>query len=237
MAKNNELSIKLDAILKNFINKKKFDIAIDDLLKLIDELGAVDSVVYYLGVCYANTGDLKACVECLEDISYSEELSLIQLIQTNIILGYCYTELKDFYNAEKSFKEALEINPQSSMAYSALGYVYYLNKKYDLALLNFRKALQMDPNNASAHNNLGFTYAEMGSNLSEALNECKKAISLYPKSPAYRDSLGWAYYKMGNYKEAVKELEKALNYPCVSQSLIYEHLNQAIKKRDEPFKV
>lgn len=227
-----ELTKKLNAIQKHFIQKKRYDVAIEDLQKLADEHDNADPVLYFLGVCYANTGELRKAIEYLSVLTDSGELSIIQLTQVNILLGYAYTEMEDFYNAEMSFKRALQINPQSSMSHSALGYVYYLTKKYDLAILNFRKAIELDPNNAGARNNLGFTLAEIGINLNESANECRKAVALNPNSAAYRDSLGWVYYTMARYKEAAEELQKALQFPCGQQDVITEHLNLAVKKRD-----
>ncbi len=232
MKKNSKLQHRLDTILENFINKAKYKPAIEDLTSLEKENGNHDIISYYLGVCYANTSELSKAADCLKEICSSAELSIIQLIQCNMLMGFINTELSSYSGAEKYFKRALEINPDSSMSYSALGYVYFLTKKYDMAIFNFKKAIQADPNNASAHNNLGYTYAELGINSAEALNECRKAVALNPYSAAYRDSLGWALHQSNDYNNAVKELEEALNLPAKSHEIIYEHLNAAIKKRD-----
>jgi tetratricopeptide (TPR) repeat protein len=229
---SSEFQSKLGSIIKNFIEKKKYKTALAELEKLESEFKENAFLSYYLGVSYANTGELRKAIEKLKVALEYPELSLVLQIHSLLLLGYLYTELKDYENAEKYLKEAIEMNPKSSTAYSALGYVYYELKKYDLAIYHFKKAIQLDPNNASAHNNLGYTYLELGINLSEALNECKKATSLNPKSAAYHDSLGWAYYNLGNYKAAAKELEEALNYPCKNREIILEHYKLAIKKRD-----
>lgn len=233
MEKKTDLKARLQTILATFIQKRKFEQAIEDLLAMLEDYGNQDLIAYYLGVCYSNSGKYDEAIDCLEYIVDSPDLSLMQLIQTNMILGFLYTETGDYRNAEISLKEVLTLNPQSSMAYSALGYVYYLNKNFDQAVQNFRRALQYDPNNASAHNNLGFTYLEMGVNYNEAIQECQKAVALHPKSAAYRDSLGWAYYQTGNFKQAVKELDSALQHPCTKKDIIIEHFNQAVRKRDQ----
>jgi tetratricopeptide (TPR) repeat protein len=230
--KNSELEARLHTVIETFIEKKKYEPAIEDLLKMQQEFGDFDIVNYYLGICYTNSNDQLKAIECLNNVSGSDELSIMQMIQTNMILGFLFTELEDLSNAEKAFKEVISINPQSAMSYSALGYVYYLSKKYDLAIFNFKKSLQIDPNNASAHNNLGYTYAEIGINLSEAVVECRRAVALNPSSAAYHDSLGWVHFTLGNFKEAVNEFNLALKYPCKEQYIINDHLNMAIKKRD-----
>jgi tetratricopeptide (TPR) repeat protein len=233
MKKNSKLQHRLDTILDTFINKGNFQPAIEDLTALERENGNHDLISYYLGICYLNLDNYQKAANCLKNIFTSEELSILQLIQCNMLLGLIYTELESFAKAEKFFKKTLEINPDSSMSFSALGYVYFLTKKFDMAIYNFKKAIQVDPNNASAHNNLGYTLAELGINLNESVNECRKAVALNPNSAAYRDSLGWALHKSEDYKAAVDELEQALKFPAKNHELIYEHLNLSIKKRDK----
>ncbi len=233
MRKNSKLQHRLDTIQDNFIDKGKFKPAIEDLLALEKEAGSHDLISYYLGICYLNTDDYNKAANCLKDIFASADLSIIQLIQCNMLLGLIYTELGSYTKAEKFFKKTLEINPESSMSFSALGYVYFLTKKFDMAIFNFKKAIQSDPNNASAHNNLGYTLADLGINLNEAVNECRKAVALNPNSGAYRDSLGWALHQSEDYNAAVKELEQALKFPTKNNELINEHLNMALKKRDK----
>lgn len=232
MARLSEVSARLASIQKNFIDKGQFQPAVEDLLKLQDEFGNMDVLAYYLGVCYVNMGEDEFAAAALEFVSSSEELTITQIIQTNMLLGYVYTRLEDMPRAERYLKAAIDINPQSSMAHSALGYVYFLSKRYDMAITHFKRALQIDPNNAGAHNNLGYTYCEVGINLNEAIASCRKAVALNPKSAAYHDSLGWAYFNLQNYKDAVKEFEQAISLPCENKSLVVEHMNLAVRKRD-----
>lgn len=230
--KEKEVELKLDYIVESLVKQKKFKLAATELEGLLSEYGETGEILYYLGISYANICELRNAIKFLENALSFRDLSLTFQIHSYLVLGYLYTELKDFSMAEKSLKDALDMNPHSSMAFSALGYVYYEMKKYDLAIYHFKRAIQIDPNNASSHNNLGYTYLELNINLSEALNECKKAVSLNPKSAAYRDSLGWAYYMLGNYKSAASELEEALKYPTKNKEIILEHLRMAVKKRD-----
>jgi len=233
MALLDEIRRETDRIYKNFIQKKQFKAAIDDLEKLKDQYGLEDVLAYFLGLCYANVGKKEEAKRYLTLVEKSSKLSLIQQMQTWMLLGYMASEEKRWEDAERYFRRVIETNPQSSMAYSSLGYVYFELKRYDQAILHFRKAVQLNPNNAGAHNNLGYTYAELGINLGEAISECRKAIQLSPRSAAYYDSLGWAYYVAEDYDNAIIYLQKALDYAQSHQKdIITMHLQKAYKKRE-----
>jgi len=228
-----ELRREIDRIYKTFIQKKQFSAALEDLEKLKETYGLDDGLAYFLGMCYLNVGRVQEARHYLQRVEKSTRLSLVQQMQTWMLLGYMASDEKRFDEAERYFKRVIETNPQSSMAYSSLGYVYFEMKRYDQAILHFRKAIQLNPNNAGAHNNLGYTYAELGINLGEAISECRKAIQLSPQSAAYYDSLGWAYYVAEEYDNAILYLQKALDYAKLHQKdIITEHLRLAYKKRE-----
>lgn len=230
MSSSEDLQSLISNIKVNYLDKKNYVTALKYLTDLLNKFNKNPQLYYYIGLCYANMNSLSKAEEYLRSIKTSKELTFIQLIQVNMLLGYIYTELNDLDNAEKCFKEAIRINPDSSNSYSALGYVYYLQKRYDQAILNFKKAIDKDPDNASAHNNLGYTFAEIGININEAINECKKAVSLIPDSAVYRDSLAWAYYVAGKYDLALKEIKTALDLPCSKKEIIKDHYDKILKK-------
>ena len=223
-----ELTHKLSPITDIYIPKGKFDTALeflDDIKKNFPSFHVVD---YYRGLCLVNLNKFDQAEPILNNINQSNQLSVVQLVQTNMLLGLIHTENNKDNLAEQDFKNALKINPQSSMATSALGFVYYKFKRYDEALRHFKKAIEIDPNNAGAYNNLSYTLAEIGINVGDAVIAGRKAVALNPDSPAYRDSLGWAYYASQDYGNAVNELQKAFdllpNHPD-----IIRHLEQAKK--------
>ncbi|MBI5875278.1 MAG: tetratricopeptide repeat protein, partial [Deltaproteobacteria bacterium] len=81
-----------------------------------------------------------------------------------------------------------------------------------------------------ALNYLGYTYAELGTNLEEALDLIKKALAIKPESGQIIDSLGWVYYKMGETDKAVSELERAIKY-IPDDPVVLEHLGDAYLKK------
>lgn len=228
---SSEVMSKLKPI-EIFLSKKKYESALEYIKSIEQQYPSIHLIHYYAGIAHLNLGNLDESKKNLEKLIKSDQLSIVQLIQVNMLLGLIYTDESELMQAEYYYKEALKINSKSSMCYSALGYIYYLNKRFDSAIQNFKTAIELDQNNASAHNNLGFTYADIGINLNIAIRETQLAVQLNPESAAYHDSLGWALCANNQYNEGIKELEKALKL-APENSVIKQHLNEALRKKDK----
>jgi Flp pilus assembly protein TadD len=92
-----------------------------------------------------------------------------------------------------------------------------------------KKAIELNPKNAQALNYLGYTYAEEGKNLDEAESLVKRALDLEPQDGFFIDSLGWVYYQKGEYRQAIEQLERAVNLTG-NDPTITEHLGDAYRK-------
>lgn len=66
------------------------------------------------------------------------------------------------------------------------------------------------PDDPSASNDLGYLWAEQGKHLLRARQMIERAVQAEPDNGAYRDSLGWVLFQQGKHREAVAELEKAV---------------------------
>jgi tetratricopeptide (TPR) repeat protein len=73
-----------------------------------------------------------------------------QSSQTHFLLGAAYAGIKDYPNAEKHFKYAIELFPDFAEAYFGLSKVYYEQKKFDESLLYVKTSLEIDPNFTAA---------------------------------------------------------------------------------------
>ena len=97
-----------------------------------------------------------------------------------------------------------------------------------MAEAQLKRALELKPDYPEALNFLGYLYVEQGRNLDEALKLIKKALEAEPGNGAYIDSLGWFYFKKGDFKQALKELEKAS--ALLEDPIIYDHLGDTYFK-------
>ncbi len=60
-------------------------------------------------------------------------------------LGAVYYGQHDYKRAERTYKQALDYQPQSAIIYGNLGTVYLAEEKHKLGLESYRKALDLDP--------------------------------------------------------------------------------------------
>jgi|GEM_PF-4425101 len=98
---------------------------------------------YYLGLCAQELGYKKAAVVYLE-----KSLSLVgpnYLPHLYFVLGQCHHDLKEFPEAIRSFKDALDVTQDDSMIYYSLANTYndYYSDK-SVALEYYNKALEYD---------------------------------------------------------------------------------------------
>jgi tetratricopeptide (TPR) repeat protein len=79
-----------------------------------------------------------------------------------------------YNDAEKSYQEALKLNPKEARAYLGLGRLYAAQNRVDDSITAFKKAIEVKPKLAEAYFNLGMIYAATGKK--EAALEQQRAL-------------------------------------------------------------
>ncbi|MGV9173021.1 MAG: tetratricopeptide repeat protein [Promethearchaeia archaeon] len=82
-----------------------------------------------------------------------------------------------FEEAEKCFKEILQLDPENYRAYYNLGITYYDMDQTEKALKMYTEAVRLKPDNKYAHYNIGLIYEEEGK-LKKALKCYKRALNV-----------------------------------------------------------
>ena len=123
-------------------------------------------------------------------------------------LGVLYRENNNFDNAIKSFKKAIELNPQHSMALYEIGVIYEQQKNYDEAIKKYTESLRIKEN-SEAFQSLGVCYLKKGL-LKEAYRNLVKAMMLNPNKYIIYNNLGAVLERVGNYDSAIQMLEIAV---------------------------
>ena len=111
-------------------------------------------------------------------------------------------------DAERLFREATVLRPESWSGFNEYGSFYLRHREYEKAAVQYRRAVELTPDNALAHSNLGVTLDNLG-RAGEAEPELKRSIELQPTAHAYT-MLGRMYYRQRRWKEAAAMVEKGL---------------------------
>jgi len=205
------------------LGKGKLNIALNSFLQAHEIDPEDPEIHYFLGITYAKKGNYPKCVHHLETVIASE-LTYINKVHTQMILGYIYTIREEYDKALDLFRDIIDAGFENAQAYAAIGYIMDRKGNFKEAVMNLTRAIEIDPQNANAHNSLGYVYAESNVNLEEALRQVTLALSLDKDNPAYLDSIGWVYFKLGDTRKAKRYLAKALR-KAPSNEEILEHLS------------
>ena len=116
----------------------------------------------------------------------------------------------DWANADKEFKQALQLNPNLAMGHLWYGELLTNTGRLNDGLREAQKAQEIDPLSLIINANLGWQYYVAGRN-DEAVAQLKKALDIDPKFSLARRRLEQVYAQMGKQKEAVGERERLLS--------------------------
>jgi adenylate cyclase len=114
----------------------------------------------------------------------------------------------DWAAAEKEFKRALVLNPQSAWSYAVYSQFLGGMGRVDEANEQGRRSLEIDPLSVTARWCLGWAFLSAGRS-DEAIEQLSKAVELDPGSAWARTFLGRAYLIKGMQQRAIEELETA----------------------------
>lgn len=123
-------------------------------------------------------------------------------------LGLMYYHLKDFQNAEKSYKQALALGENDAKTYSNMGTMYSEMGNANLAMEQYKKAVNLDPRFVDARRNLGCLLAINGQ-FADAIKEFDEALKYEPQNADIIFFMGSAYRDSGNPAKGNELLEQA----------------------------
>ena len=142
-----------------------------------------------------------------------------------------YINLKQYDNAISISEWLVASDPENRSHLLRLSLVYDMAGQFEKAEKALLKVLELSPDDPLALNNLAYMYLENNKNISKAMEMVQQALDAKPENGAYLDTLGWAYYVKGNYKQARKNIEKALKWADrEDKGIIYEHYGDILIK-------
>ena len=123
------------------------------------------------------------------------------------------------------FDRAIALNPKSARAYCARGAIKYQLKRYDAAISDLSKSLALSPNYWRARFNRALAHYYSGK-YRNALGDFDKSISVKPDDYSYY-ARARVNLRLGNYREAIRDINKALKYPSKSKCLFLLYRGKA----------
>ena len=121
--------------------------------------------------------------------------------------------------ARRNFQQAIELDPNYSLAYAKLSYVYVQDWEndwsdtpkdaLDQALVYAKKAVALDNGQSENHWNLAIVYSTMGK-FDEAMDEYRVARELNPNNANMLAEMGETLIQQGRSQDAVEEVQQAI---------------------------
>ena len=132
------------------------------------------------------------------------------LTEAHAVLADGYSTQWEWSAAEREFKRALELNPNSANTHKL--YWLYLSSqgRHQEALAEIRNALRLDPLNLKYNENLGQEY-EIGGEYDLAMQEFKKVVEMDPSFASVHGDLASVYLDTGKYDLWIQEAETEYN--------------------------
>ncbi len=125
-------------------------------------------------------------------------------------IGTIYGNLKNFPEAEKYLKKAVNLNPQLYQAWGNLGFAYEEMGDLKNAISCYQRSLKINSKSVVALNGLATVYLSLN-NLKLALNYGIKATNENPNSDESWTHLGVIYRHLKDNERAIQAYEKALS--------------------------
>jgi protein O-mannosyl-transferase len=127
-----------------------------------------------------------------------------------ITLGFLtWRQTHVWHDSERIWKQAVKVDPQSSLARMYWGLELVRQRKFDQGIEQLRLAVRLDPSSYDTHNTLGYALIAQG-RADEAVQELQNAISIDPRRPGAQNNLGNALANRGDLNEAVDHFMTAI---------------------------
>ncbi len=120
---------------------------------------------------------------------------------------YYYWNWKE---AERNYKHALRINPNSSQIHLDYSNFLTFSRLHEEAIFEAKRAQELDPLSIYINTYTGFAFDYAGQ-YDNAINEYRKALAINPNYFITHYHLGRAYSGKGMIKESIAEYEKAVD--------------------------
>ena len=129
------------------------------------------------------------------------------LAEAHATLADAYSSLWNWAAAEREFKRALELNPNSANAHKQYSYYLFAIGHNEEGITEIKRALELDPLNLNYNDNLGMGYVNRGQ-YDLGVEQYRKLFEIDPNYAAGHFNLAYTYRFMGKYDLWLEEWKK-----------------------------
>ena len=115
----------------------------------------------------------------------------------------------DWLSAEREYKRAIELNPDSTTTYEVYSYLLCALARPDEGVEQARRGLEANPLSGPMANDLALAYYQ-ARRYDEAIKQYQKALEMEPTRADDLLGLGTVYEQQGKYEEAINEYQEAI---------------------------
>lgn len=167
----------------------------------------------------------------IADYRQAIDIQLGNYPEAYLNLGLVYTALKNYADAEQSYRAALSQRQDYATAWYNLGLLHMRQKQTEEALSSFRQAVKLNKRYATAWYNMGVLYAREERN-EEAIKAYQEALRLRPKYINAHLNIAVRWSRVGQPQKAIDHYLKALSYDATysnawyNLALVYSEIKQ-----------
>ena len=141
-----------------------------------------------------------------------------------LLLGILEYGLKNFRVSANLLKIAIDINPNSDLAFFNYGAALHSLNDLELAIQSYDKAININPDYAEAYSNKGVAL-QMLNQLKEALKSYDEAIKINPNYAEAYSNRGLVLKELNELDSAIDSFDKAIK---INPSFAFANWNRAI---------
>jgi len=113
----------------------------------------------------------------------------------------------DWPSAEREFKRAVELNPNSAISHQRYSELLLTRARFNESIAEAMRALELDPLSPQIVSQVGVIYL-LTRRYDESIAQFQKALDLDPNAAWMRANMAWAYALKGAYAQAIAEYDK-----------------------------
>ncbi len=129
------------------------------------------------------------------------------LAEAHAALAYTTFFDWDWSGAEREFKRAIELNPNSALSHARYGECLKTRLRFNESIAEAQRALELDPLSPDTFSQIGNFYL-MTRRYDESIAQFQKALDLNPNLPVVLAMLAMAYAMKRMYPQALAEYDK-----------------------------